>query len=162
MVRGGHDCTAARREREGRWVSGGCRHLPQPRMRHVSQAAGYTPTVIEYLKTGWTRAQLLGLFAAAITHASARSVCRIDCRLEIGPTRKDDASASYARVWHPTSPRIPTPSRSDRAVHALGVKRCNGKTVTRAHASYRIHSNLNAFFNAPFIALVAACVASAS
>jgi arsenate reductase (glutaredoxin) len=28
-------------------------------------AAGYEPTVIEYLKTGWTEAQLLGLFAAA-------------------------------------------------------------------------------------------------
>jgi len=31
----------------------------------IIEAAGYTPTVIEYLKTGWTRAQLLGLFAAA-------------------------------------------------------------------------------------------------
>jgi arsenate reductase len=29
------------------------------------EAAGITPTVIEYLKTGWTRPQLLGLFAAA-------------------------------------------------------------------------------------------------
>jgi arsenate reductase len=29
------------------------------------EAAGYAPTVIEYLKTGWTRPQLLGLFAAA-------------------------------------------------------------------------------------------------
>ncbi len=28
-------------------------------------AAGHTPTVIEYLQTGWTRPQLLGLFAAA-------------------------------------------------------------------------------------------------
>jgi len=28
-------------------------------------AAGYTPTVIDYLQTGWTRPQLLGLFAAA-------------------------------------------------------------------------------------------------
>jgi len=28
-------------------------------------AAGYEPTIIEYLKTGWTRPQLLGLFAAA-------------------------------------------------------------------------------------------------
>ena len=28
-------------------------------------AAGYRPTVIEYLKVGWTRPQLLGLFAAA-------------------------------------------------------------------------------------------------
>jgi arsenate reductase len=31
----------------------------------VINAAGYEPTVIEYLKTGWTRPQLLGLFAAA-------------------------------------------------------------------------------------------------
>jgi arsenate reductase len=27
--------------------------------------AGYAPTIVEYLSTGWTRAQLLGLFAAA-------------------------------------------------------------------------------------------------
>jgi arsenate reductase len=31
----------------------------------IIQAAGYEPIVIEYLKTGWTRPQLLGLFAAA-------------------------------------------------------------------------------------------------
>ncbi|MEI9902721.1 MAG: arsenate reductase (glutaredoxin) [Asticcacaulis sp.] len=31
----------------------------------VIEAAGYQPVVVEYLKTGWTRAQLLGLFAAA-------------------------------------------------------------------------------------------------
>lgn len=31
----------------------------------IVEAAGYMPTVIEYLKTGWTKAQLLGLFAAA-------------------------------------------------------------------------------------------------
>ena len=29
------------------------------------EAAGYEPIVIEYLNTGWTRPQLLGLFAAA-------------------------------------------------------------------------------------------------
>ncbi len=29
------------------------------------KAAGYAPTVIEYLQTGWTRPQLLALFAAA-------------------------------------------------------------------------------------------------
>lgn len=28
----------------------------------IIEAAGYTPTVIEYLKTGWTKPQLLGLF----------------------------------------------------------------------------------------------------
>lgn len=31
----------------------------------IIDAAGYTPTVIEYLKTGWTQPQLFGLFAAA-------------------------------------------------------------------------------------------------
>ncbi len=34
-------------------------------VRAIIEAAGYAPTVIEYLKTGWTRPQLLGLFAAA-------------------------------------------------------------------------------------------------
>ncbi|WP_417488701.1 arsenate reductase (glutaredoxin) [Maricaulis sp.] len=29
------------------------------------EAAGYAPVVIDYLEQGWTRAQLLGLFAAA-------------------------------------------------------------------------------------------------
>jgi len=29
------------------------------------KAAGYAPEVIEYLQTGWTKPQLLGLFAAA-------------------------------------------------------------------------------------------------
>lgn len=31
----------------------------------IVEAAGYRPTVIEYLKAGWTRPQLLGLFAVA-------------------------------------------------------------------------------------------------
>jgi arsenate reductase len=31
----------------------------------IIEAAGYHPTVVEYLKTGWTEPQLLGLFAAA-------------------------------------------------------------------------------------------------
>jgi len=31
----------------------------------IIEAAGCAPTVIEYLKTGWTRPQLVGLFAAA-------------------------------------------------------------------------------------------------
>jgi arsenate reductase len=30
----------------------------------IIEAAGYRPIVIEYLKTGWTKPQLLGLFAA--------------------------------------------------------------------------------------------------
>jgi arsenate reductase len=31
----------------------------------IIEAAGHRPTVIEYLKTGWTKPQLLALFAAA-------------------------------------------------------------------------------------------------
>ena len=31
----------------------------------IIEAAGHSPTVIDYLETGWTRPQLLGLFAAA-------------------------------------------------------------------------------------------------
>ncbi len=31
----------------------------------IVEAAGYAPTVVEYLQTGWTRPQLLALFAAA-------------------------------------------------------------------------------------------------
>ncbi len=31
----------------------------------IIRAAGYAPTVIEYLTEGWTRPQLVGLFAAA-------------------------------------------------------------------------------------------------
>ena len=43
----------------------------------IISAAGYTPTVIEYLKTGWTKPQLLGLFAAAgLTPRSALRVSK--------------------------------------------------------------------------------------
>lgn len=31
----------------------------------IIESAGYQPIVIDYLRTGWTRPQLLGLFAAA-------------------------------------------------------------------------------------------------
>ena len=31
----------------------------------IVKASGYEPNVIDYLKTGWTKPQLLGLFAAA-------------------------------------------------------------------------------------------------
>ena len=39
------------------------------------RAAGYAPTVIAYLQTGWTAPQLLGLFAAA--GVSARQALRV-------------------------------------------------------------------------------------
>ncbi|MFY0692957.1 MAG: arsenate reductase family protein [Paracoccaceae bacterium] len=41
----------------------------------IIRASGADPVVIEYLKTGWTRPQLLGLFAAA--ELTPRSALRI-------------------------------------------------------------------------------------
>lgn len=42
------------------------------------EAAGYAPTLIEYLKTGWTKPQLLGLFAAAgLTPRTALRVTKL-------------------------------------------------------------------------------------
>jgi arsenate reductase len=41
----------------------------------IIQAAGYAPTVIEYLVEGWTRPQLLALFTAA--NMTARQALRI-------------------------------------------------------------------------------------
>ncbi|MEY2777561.1 MAG: hypothetical protein RLY30_1659 [Pseudomonadota bacterium] len=38
----------------------------------IVEAAGYAPTVVHYLETGWSRPQLLGLFAASgLTPSSA-------------------------------------------------------------------------------------------
>lgn len=42
----------------------------------IITAAGYNPTVIEYLQVGWTKSQLLGLFAAA--GLTAREALRIN------------------------------------------------------------------------------------
>ena len=42
----------------------------------IIEATGYTPTVIEYLKTGWTKPQLLGLFAAGDLRRARRSARR--------------------------------------------------------------------------------------
>ena len=47
------------------------RHPPQSRLRpsrnvvSIVESADYRPTIVAYLETGWTRPQLLGLFAAA-------------------------------------------------------------------------------------------------
>ncbi len=42
---------------------------------NIIKAAGYTPTVIEYLKEGWTKAQLLALFAA--TNLTPKTALRV-------------------------------------------------------------------------------------
>ena len=55
----------------------------------IIEAAGYSPAVIAYLETGWTRPQLLALFAAA--DLTARSALRItkSPAEEMGLTRPD-------------------------------------------------------------------------
>ena len=69
----------------------------------ILRAAGYEPTVVEYLKTGWTKSQLLGLFAAAgLTPRDALRVSKSPAEA-LGltdPTVTDEALLE-AMVAHP-------------------------------------------------------------
>lgn len=69
----------------------------------IIQAAGYAPVVIEYLTEGWTRPQLLGLFAAAgITPREALRISRTPAE-ELGLTDAavTDDQLLAAMVAHP-------------------------------------------------------------
>ncbi|MEM6481958.1 MAG: arsenate reductase (glutaredoxin) [Pseudomonadota bacterium] len=69
----------------------------------ILQDAGYTPHVIEYLQTGWTRPQLLGLFAAAsLTPCAALRVSKSPAE-ELGLTAPDvtDETLLDAMLVHP-------------------------------------------------------------
>lgn len=69
----------------------------------IIAAAGYSPTIIEYLKTGWTRPQLLGLFAAAgLTPRSALRVSKSPAESLglLNPSVSDEALLD-AMVEHP-------------------------------------------------------------
>lgn len=69
----------------------------------IVAAAGYQPTVIEYLTEGWTRPQLLALFAAA--DLTPRAALREREALAIEPALlRDDAPAEdiiAAMIRHP-------------------------------------------------------------
>jgi arsenate reductase len=80
----------------------------------IIEAAGYRPVVIDYLATGWTRPQLLALFAAAgVTPREALRVKKSPAE-ELGLTNdgvSDDALLS-AMVAHPIlvdRPLVATP-----------------------------------------------------
>ena len=69
----------------------------------IIRAAGYEPMVIEYLDTGWTRPQLLGLFAAAdLTPRSALRTKKSPAE-ELGllDPNVDDETLLSAMVEHP-------------------------------------------------------------
>lgn len=69
----------------------------------IIEAAGYVPTVIEYLRTGWTRPQLLGLFAAAgLTPRSAlRTTKSPAAELGLLDAAVDDDTLLAAMLQHP-------------------------------------------------------------
>ncbi len=69
----------------------------------IIRAAGYAPVVIEYLASGWTRPQLLGLFAAAnVTPQQALRVVRSPAE-EMGLTAPDVSEDQVldAMISHP-------------------------------------------------------------
>ncbi len=63
--------------------------------------AGHAPVVVEYLQEGWTRPQLLGLFAAAdVTPRQAMRVKGTPAE-ELGLTDADDDAILTAMTEHP-------------------------------------------------------------
>ena len=80
----------------------------------IIEAAGYQPTVIEYLKTGWTIPQLLGLFAAAgLTPKSAlRATKSPAAELGLLDATVSETELLEAMIEHPvlvTRPIVCTP-----------------------------------------------------
>lgn len=69
----------------------------------IIRAAGYEPTIIEYLREGWTRPQLLGLFAAAgLTPRSAlRTTKSPAAELGLLDPEVDDDTLLEAMLDHP-------------------------------------------------------------
>ena len=86
----------------------------------IIRAAEYEPIVIDYLKTGWTRPQLLGLFAAAdLTPRTALREKKSPAE-ELGlldpACRRRDAARRHARASHP--------GQSPDRLLAQGVRLC--------------------------------------
>lgn len=72
-------------------------------MSWPSLAAGYTPTVIEYLNAGWTKPQLESLFAAAglTPRAALRETKSPAAELGLLDERVPDDAILEAMVQHP-------------------------------------------------------------
>jgi arsenate reductase len=86
----------------------------------IARAAGYEPEIVDYLKTGWTRPQLLGLFAAAglTPRAALRETKSPASELGLLTPSVSDLSLIEAMIAHPVlvnRPIVATPK---------GVKLC--------------------------------------
>jgi len=89
------------------------------------QACGYAPVIVPYLDTGWTRPQLLALFAAA--GARPRDMLREKHELAAALLDVDDAALLDAMIANPVlvnRPIVATPKgvrlcRPSEAVFAL-------------------------------------------
>jgi arsenate reductase len=86
----------------------------------IIEAAGYAPTIIPYLETGWTRPQLLALFAAAnLTPREALRETKSPAQdLGLLDPGVDDETIIAAMIQHPVlvnRPIVATPK---------GVKLC--------------------------------------
>ncbi|GHA12224.1 arsenate reductase [Arenicella chitinivorans] len=86
----------------------------------IIRDAGYTPTVIEYLDTGWTKPQLLSLFAAAdLTPRSALRVSKSPAaELGLLDESVSDEALLEAMIKHPVLVNRPL------VVSPLGVRLC--------------------------------------
>ena len=69
----------------------------------IIEAAGFKPTIIDYLKSGWTRPQLLGLFAASgLTPRSALRETKSPAKdLGLLDPAIDDETLLDAMIEHP-------------------------------------------------------------
>jgi len=91
----------------------------------IVKAAGYEPTIIEYLKTGWTEPQLLGLFAAAgLTPRTALRESKSPAK-ELGllAASVTDTQLLAAMVQHPVLVNRPI------VCSAKGVRLCRPSEV---------------------------------
>ena len=105
----------------------------------ILEAAGCKPVVIEYLKTGWTRPQLLGLFAAA--GMTPRDALRV--------------SKSPAEALGLTDPAVPDEALLDAMVeHPILVNRpivCTPKGVRLCRPSDHVLDLIDTWPPGPFL-----------